>query len=173
MVEDGNDAQPREMVIAMRVPFPRRTLYWLVLSGFFTLVAACDRQPESASVSRGDDKANEIAKQLESFAPVLVDRLQRMEAPKPDTTDKYTLRGIDLRRTDSVIYPLLGVVRVERSWSLLGGAYFTQGLCFELAPSLGKWKCIKVECKHESGSAGNNLGLSDDRTISFRELVER
>lgn len=150
----------------------------IIIAVIVAMIAGCDRKKvESARliapIPAGEDH-QEVVRRLNSFAPVLMARLQK-QCEKPEAKQEFTLLGTDVKKTDSVITPIVGVVRIQRFWSAKDGTgYFTQVLTFDISQSGTGWKCLKVECRQESDSSDpTRIGKVDERTDGFREIVER
>jgi hypothetical protein len=138
----------------------------------------------------------EILREVNQFAPILLKRIQVQEKElwaaankaiignDSDVTDTFVLLSTDVQRTDSLINPMIGVIRVKQDFWTVSRQYpeiaggLTRIITIEVVPlTSGKWKCVKAEQKidHDTpiGDAASRTGQLADSTESMRPLVEQ
>lgn len=151
--------------------------------------AAAALQQENLRHDAGREvQASALAETLKAYAPTLVNAIKRQSenaigglgesAAKDKSTDEFSIISTDVRKTQSLVDPVVGVLKIKSfHWTVpadtpqfAGG--FTFIITIQIAPTTdGKWKCVHAECKEESATIAGTESLSSGKTTDWTDNI--
>lgn len=118
----------------------------VMLAAWCLAAGATEKKTPLPPAAKSSDPAA-IADSLKKLAPALMGRIDAAEladAPQnSNSKQECTLEGIDVKKTDSLLRPTVGVIQIRRKWESFG----VKGddlLTVTLAPVEGRWECLNA-----------------------------
>lgn len=107
------------------------------------MVASCDQTPAPASIDSAKNSPQSILDKLNAFAPLMVALLDEWEAAYPRIS--YKLLTTDVQKSNSLINPMVGVLRIQRNTTIDGLEGPSMIATITVAPlANNKWKCVSL-----------------------------
>lgn len=140
-----------------------------------------DRGPPEAVAGAGAELGAEDLDEFETFARkvvALIDEDARQRAAKEPRPDRrvevaWRLLGTDLKRTDSVVHPVVAVATVSESHATVGGDYTARVVrkyTLRFARREGKWRLVQATQRVEAVEESPAPGLLKDKPGTETDL---